>query len=283
MTTTLAQRQHVAPHPVDQAAVLSRICVRPPYFALEHTRLEGETFVAEARAELPQGLALGPMRPGELSRHGAIAGLCALALQQRDDARRYYLATEATFTGYPSAAPYGSPLRFEAAVLELGKRDAQALVTAYARDERVVTLEVGYSVLSATLFERLNAPRRRPTVTGVGVFAPLPVQEIVWHADTGTLRVPALPEGLCAGHFDGFSTAPVALLMDQLAGLGEAFVGRPCHPAWGQISADRLVWAGDEVVFSVTRRGGTLRESHFEGRITSGGGPVGQATFTLHH
>lgn len=267
--------------PVAQTAVLSRICVRPPYFALHHLRLEDDLFVAEAQAELPRGLTLAPMRPGDLSRHGAIAGLCAVALRQRDDQRRYYLATRATFTGHPSSAPYGAPLRFEAAVTELGKRDARALVTAYHHDERVAVLDVGYSVLSATLFERLNAPRRQPTRRGA--FAPLAAQDVLWQGNTGVLRIPALPVELCAGHFDGFPAAPVALLMDQLAGLGERLVGHPCHPAWGEIRADRLVWAGDEVVFRVTRTGGSPRETQLEGEITSSGEPVGQATFTLHH
>lgn len=267
--------------PVAQTAVLPRICVRPPYFALHHLRLEGGLFVAEARAELPRGLTLAPMRPGDLSRHGAIAGLCAVALRQRDDARRYYLATRATFTGYPSPAPYGASLRFEAAVTEFGKRDARALVTAYHQDERVAVLDVGYSVLSATLFERLNAPKKQPTRRGG--FAPLAAQDISWGGNTGVLRIPALPAELCAGHFDGFPAAPVALLMDQLAGIGERLVGHPCHPAWGQISAARLCWAGDEVVFRVTRTGGNLRETQLEGEIMSGGEPVGEATFTLHH
>ena len=51
-----------APRPVAHDALLERICVRPPYFALHCPQLEGEVFVAEAKAELPQGLALGPMR-----------------------------------------------------------------------------------------------------------------------------------------------------------------------------------------------------------------------------
>lgn len=266
---------------VSQNALLARICVRPPYFALQNTQLEDGLFVAEARAELPQGLALGPMRPGDLSRHGAIAGLCALAMQQKDDQRRYYLATDATFTGYLSQVPYGSLLRFEAEVVELGKRNARAFVTAYAYQERVTTLEVKYSILSALLFERLNAHKRQPTPRAT--LEPLTVKDIEWRGNTGVYRIPALPVGMCAGHFDNFPTAPVALLMDQLAQIAERFVDRPSYIASGQVSATRLCWAGDKVTFSMTRVGGDVRETQLEGLITSDAVPIGGMSLLLRH
>jgi hypothetical protein len=267
--------------PVSQNTLLARICVRPPYFALQDTHLKGDLFVAEAKAELPQGLALGPMRPGDLSRHGAIAGLCALAVQQKDDERRYYLATDATFTGYPSQAPYGSSLRFEAEATELGKRNARAFVTVYAYQERVATLEVEYSILSTLLFERLNAHRQQPT--SQAALEPLMVKDIEWRGNTGVYRVPALPVGMCAGHFDNFPAAPVALLMDQLAQIAERFVDRPSYIASGQVSATRLCWAGDEVTLSMTKVGGDVRETQLEGLITSGTIPIGGMQLLLRH
>ena len=267
--------------PVSQNALLARICVRPPYFALRNTQLEDGLFVAEARAELPQGLALGPMRPGDLSRHGAIAGLCALAMQQKDNPRRYYLATDATFTGYLSQAPYGSLLRFEAEVIELGKRNARAFVTAYADQKRVATLEVEYSILSTLLFERLNAHRRQPTPRAT--LEPLMVKDIEWHGNTGVSQISALPVGICAGHFDNFPAAPVALLMDQLAQIAERFVDRPSYIASGQVSATRLCWAGDEVTFSMTRVAGDVRETQLEGLITSDAVPIGGMSLLLRH
>lgn len=267
--------------PVSQNALLSRICVRPPYFALQNTQLEDGLFIAEARAELPQGLALGPMRPGDLSRHGAITGLCALAMQQKDDQRRYYLATDATFTGYLSQAPYGSTLRFAAEVTELGKRNARAFVTAYTYQERVATLEVEYSILSTLLFERLNANRRQPT--SQVALKPLMVSGIEWRGNTGVYRIPALPVEMCAGHFDNFPAAPVALLMDQLAQIAERFVDRPSYIASGRVSATRLCWAGDEVTLRVTKVSGDLRETQLEGLIVSDGVPTGGMQLSLRH
>lgn len=260
---------------------MQRICVRPPYFALRNTRLENGLFVAEASAELPQGLALGPMRPGDLSRHGAIAGLCALAVQQNDDQRRYYLATEATFTGYPSGAPYGSSLRFEAEVTEFGKRGAKASITAYAYQERVATLGVSYTILNALLFERLHAHRRQPTPPVA--LEPVVVEGVVWQGNTGIYRVPELPVRMCAGHFDDFPAAPVALLMDQLAQIAERFVDHPSYIAFGEVSATRLCWAGDEVVLSMTKLGGDARETQLEGFISSNDAAVGGMRLQLRH
>ncbi len=283
MTNNLAHTYPETPvaKTVSQNALLTRVCVRPPYFALQNAHLEGSLFVAEALAELPQGLALGPMRPGDLSRHGAIAGLCALAIQQKDDQRRYYLATEATFTGYLSQVPYGSLLRFEAEVLELGKRNARALVTSYARQERIATLEVEYSILNTLLFERLNAHRRQPTPQVA--LEPMTVKDIEWRGNTGVYRIPALPASMCAGHFDDFPAAPVALLMDQLAQIAEQFVNRPSYIASGHVSATQLCWAGDEVILSMTKVGGDVRETQLEGLIASDDAPIGGMRLLLRH
>lgn len=261
--------------------LLSRICVRPPYFALQNVRLEGDLLVADAKAELPQGLALGPMRPGDLSRHGAIAGLCALALRQKDDERRYYLATGATFTGYLSQAPYGAQLRFEAEITRFGKRDGSVFITAYNYQERVATLDVTYTILNTLLFERLNAHRRQPTPRTE--LEPVTVKDIRWQGNTGRYQIPTLPVEMCAGHFDDFPAAPVALLMDQLAQIAERFVNRPSYIAHGQIEADRLCWAGEAVDLSMTKVSGNVRETQLQGLIASAATPIGKMQLLLRH
>lgn len=261
--------------------LLSRICVRPPYFALQNVRREGDLLVADAKADLPQGLALGPMRPGDLSRHGAIAGLCALALKQKDDERRYYLATSATFTGYLSQAPYGAQLRFEAEITKFGKREGSVLITAYNYQERVATLDVTYTILNTSLFERLNAHRRRPTARAE--LEPVMVKDIKWQDNTGLYQIPALPVEMCAGHFDNFPAAPVALLMDQLAQIAERFVDRPSYIAYGQIEADRLCWAGEPVDLRMTKVSGNMLETQLQGMITSAATPVGKMQLLLRH
>jgi hypothetical protein len=207
----------VASSALPRQDLLARICVRPPYYALHNERFTENIFSAEAVAELPQGLALGPMRPGDISRHGAIAGSCAVALHQRDTHRRFYLARKATYQGFPSEAPYGSTVQFSAAVKELDKRRATAQVHAYVGASLLATLEVEYSILSVTLFERLNAERRRAT-SRLEHLKPVGEYPVQWQGETGIKMIPQVPQSACAGHFDDFPAAPVALLMDQLAG-----------------------------------------------------------------
>lgn len=264
---------------LSRAAVLERICVRPPYYALKSEHLYDDVFVAEASAELPQGKALGPMRPGEISRHGAIAGSCALALRQSDDRRRYYLATRASYHGFPVQAPYGAPVRFEARVQHLDKRRAQAAVQVFAAGEHLATLDVTYTVLTPTLFERLHAARRRAT-PHLDALQPVGDYPVRWSGDEGVRIIPRLPLTACGGHFDDFPAAPVALLMDQLAQVAESFVGQPSYIAQGEVTASHLCWAGEEAVFRMAKRHAGPDEAQFEGGIASGGSVVG--TMTVH-
>lgn len=283
MTDNLRHSHYETPFTVTalQNELLERICVRPPYFALRNIQLENHHLLAEAQAELPRGLALGPMRPGELSRHGAIAGLCAVALRQRDNQRRYYLATRASYTGYLNQTAYGSPIQFKAQVTESGKRSAKAFVTAYTNHERVATLDVEYTILNTILFERLHTMRRQPIVR-VGL-EPVIIKDIVWRGNTGSYRIPALPVKMCAGHFDNYPAAPIALLMDQLAQIAERFVERPSYIASGQIEATRLCWAGEEVKLSMTKVAGDLRETRLQGQIVSEEAIAGEMQLLLQH
>ncbi len=265
-----------------RSTLLERICVRPPYYALRHEHLIEGSFVAEATAELPQGRALGPMRPGDLSRHGAIAGLCAVALQQRDDKRRFYLATQATFQGFLVHAPYGVPVRFEAHVETLEKRGAVASVRASVEGELLATLEVNYSILPVALFERLNAHRCQ-VAPRLEKLSPVAEHPTHWHEATGTRVIPAIPLEACSGHFDNYPAAPVALLMDQLAQVAEGSGAGPSYIARGEVTASRLCWAGEEAVFTMRKLGEKSEETQFEGDIRSQETEVGTMRLWLRY
>ena len=267
---------------LSREAVLERICVRPPYYALTNEHVFNETFVAEARAELPQGRALGPMRPGDVSRHGAIAGSCVLALRQSDNKRRYYLATQATYQGFPVEAPYGAPVRFEARVNHLDKRRAQAVVHAFVAGEPLAVLDVNYTVLAPTLFERLHATRRRAT-RRLDTLHPVGDYPVRWTGNRGVRTIPRLPLSACGGHFDDYPAAPVALLMDQLAQVAESFVGKPCYIARGEVTAAQLCWAGEEAVFSMVNLQAGPDEAQFSGGIDSNDAPVGTMKVWLRY
>lgn len=266
----------VKPARVEEEALLSRICVRPPYFALREMAFDGETFAAQVRAEVPQGAELGPIQGADLSRHAAIAGLCRAALAQGDDKRRYYLAQQAWYEGHPSDAPYGSPVTLRASLADLSKRSARASIEATAQGAPLARLEVEYTVLTEAAFERLFQSRRRPTPES-GAMAALPPGHIERRGATLARALDHVPAEACAGHFEHYPAMPVAILMGQLAqlagmGLGDGPV--PYRVVRGRVEAQDFCWAGEPARFEVTPTAGdgglhTFRcTAHASGRLT---------------
>ncbi|WP_019586081.1 hypothetical protein [Deinococcus apachensis] len=267
----------VNPVQVEEEALLRRICVRPPYFALQALQFDGETFGAQVRAELPQGAELGPIQGAELSRHAAIAGLCRAALEQGDDKRRYYLAQQARYEGYPSDAPYGSPVALRAALIDLSKRMARTSIVATVGGVPLAHLEVEYTVLTEAAFERLFQSRRRPTPESGAAMGALPPGLIERRGQTLTRTLEGVPAEACAGHFEHYPAMPVAILMGQLAelaGLGLGGGRVPYRVVRGRVEAQDFCWAGEPARFEVTPAAheGKLHTfrcaAHASGRLT---------------
>jgi hypothetical protein len=245
--------------------LLRRICVQPPYFAFEHLSVTGETLIARAKPHpVRSERELGPMSAAELSRHGAIAGLCAAALTQSDDERRYYLASEAWYQGFANPSPPGTPVTFMAQLNSLERRRARATITATANLEPVMRLEVDYTILAAAAFARLFANRRSQNASPQA--EALPPGRIFDEGQTLVREIEAIPAGACAGHFDGYPALPVAVLMGQLANLA----GQKLTPhgryrvASGHVFANDFCWAGEAVRFAVRALSPVSRQTSFE-------------------
>lgn len=270
---------------VSAEALLQRICVRPPYFALRQVRAQPGALVATVRAELPPGPEIGPIQGAELSRHAAIAGLCVAALAQPDDQRRYYLAQHARYEGRPSAAPYGAEVVLQADLLHLDKRAATAYIEARAGGQPLAAVEVHYTVLTDSAFSRLFRTRARPAFRAGGParMPALPAGEVRAHDGRWTRHIAQVPEAACAGHFDGYPAMPVAILMGQLANLaGQALgAGRAYHIAGAQVDAHDFCWAGEAATFEVApeRRDGP--RTLFGCQALAAGRTVGQMQLTL--
>ncbi len=258
------------------ADVLARICVRPPYFALNDLRLEtaahGEVLIAAVSAENAPNSEIGPIQGAELSRHAAIAGLCAAASAQPDGDRRYYLARQALYTGFDNRAPYGTPIEIRAEVLSLDKRQARALVTATALGEPVCRLEVVYTILAEAAFERLFRNRRLDT-PDFERFGQVPLGAVERDGDTWIRRVESVTLESCAGHFQNYPAMPVAVLMHQLKNLaGHAMLkGQPgqFRVVRADVEAADFCWAGEAVTFSVTPQAQTERQMTFGCTVTA--------------
>jgi len=265
-----------------EAELAARICVRPPYFALRDASWNGQEFSAVASSEFsPAPLELGPMRAAELGRHGAIAGLCALAMSQTDSARRYYLASAAHYTGCFSRAKHGSLLGFTSRVESLTKRSGRSTVTATTLDsaETVMKLTVDYLVLSEAMFERLYRDHRQPTE----------VADRLRLADAertsvGVRTISSIPAWLCAGHFDSFPALPLAVVVRELAEMSGELLGRPHWVRDAQVSARDLCWAGQSVRFESAREAGPTDDetsSAYSCRAIGGSSPFAEMKLIL--
>jgi hypothetical protein len=261
--------------------LLDRICVRQPYFALSAMSFDGDVFTAKARAELPQGREVGPMRGAEVSRHGAIAGLCAAAVRQQDDKRRYYLAQEAVYVNKLHRGTYGQWVDFSARVVNLDKRSASSVVTAMLDGEPVGELTVNYTILSEAAFERLFQNRRREQDSAS--FLQRALGGTVTRDDQAIQRVvAAIPVEVCAGHFEGYPALPVALLIDQLAELGGELLGGSYLGVRAEVHANDLCWAGEAATFRMALVQERDRVVTFRGTVLAGTRSVCEATIQLY-
>lgn len=243
------------PGSVSAPALLPRICVSPPYFALTDISLAGVELHAATVAESPAFAEVGPMPAAELGRHAAIVGLSAAAFQQEDGQRRYYLARRAACRYTPNEAPYGTPVRFRGHLLELDKRKARAAIEATAAGAPLASFEVDYTILTTAAFERLFRIRGRLTPHTRSPYGSL--LTTAWHGTTEVAEqvVEELPISACVGHFDGYPALPVAALMGQLSYLAGRLHDGPYRVAKGDVEASDLIWAGERAHFRVARDG----------------------------
>jgi 3-hydroxymyristoyl/3-hydroxydecanoyl-(acyl carrier protein) dehydratase len=270
---------------VRRSDLLDRICVRPPYFALEHLGYHDQVFTALATSRAGQHPEYGPMPGAEISRHAAIAGLCAAALSQPDDQRRYYLAQEARYIGTLNRAPAGTPVRLTAELLTLDKRQARAAITAEAGGDALARVEVLYTVLTDSAFSRLFRSRHQPQFVSAHIdrLPGLPPGIIQRLGNKLVREIEQIPAEACAGHFEGYPAMPVAILMGQLAQLaGEAFGGR-FHIREASVQASDFCWAGEAARFEVTPERVTALHTTYACAAYANDRTIGQMQLVLEH
>jgi hypothetical protein len=271
----------------DAAAALRRICVRPPYFALTGLERSGRFLESIARAEAPAYLERGPMTAAEVGRHAAIAGLLHAALEQRDDARRFYLARQASCRYVPNEAPFGAPVRIRTEVLDLDRRAAHVRAEASTASGPLAQIELRYAVLTEAAFERLFRNRAQPTPTSGSPYGHLLLEGYEHQGDAVVQTVPSIPVAACTGHFDGYPAMPVAVLMGQLAYLAgrlyddDRGVPVPFRVERGEIAADDLAWAGETARFVAVRDGADADGRRFECHVEVGQRTVAAMTLWL--
>lgn len=254
MSGSLQQQSILRPAAGDGVAelLLQRIRIARPYFAFSDIAVEGERLEASAVAEAPSYLERGPMTAAEIGRHAAIAGQCRVALAQRDERKRFFLANSAECTYLANDIPYGSPLRFVATLSSLEKRRASARVTVDSGQEAVASIEVNYTILPQVTFERLFRTRSTPTPPAPNPYAQLLSERFERGSDSVEQRL-TVPVEHCVGHFEGYPALPVAVVMGQLSYLAGRLMATPYRVARGSVRARDLCWAGETIRFHARR------------------------------
>ncbi len=290
MTLAFADQSTVAPNgaaaaePIVETApgevtdfaesMLQRISVRSPYYALQDLAPDGDhsvtARVAVARPVAPES---GLSSAAQVSRHLAILGSCAVAMQCENDNRMHYLATQAHFlrTASIDVEPVGESVESDDSVtLEahatgtwIDRRNARALVRLLdPAGQTMHMLEVSYTVMAPRMFDRLHPPtealmeQTNDSANGQSDDA-IPF-EVTYLEDGVEVDCGVIPESMCAGHFPGYPAAPVALVMGQLAraaglalieNLGHGEIGYQVNEA--KVVATKLGRAGQRLSLRV--------------------------------
>src|SRR6478736_694842 len=256
----------------------ARICVSAPYYALRGVRFDSDLH-AFAAAETASAGEVGPMTCAEIGRHGAIAGLCAAALNRGDSRRYYHVAQKAECVFFPHAAPFGTPIALRAQPITLAARSAVVSVEARIEDQILAKMEVTYTVLREDLFTRLFSAHASANASVRGSYADyVPLREL----GPGKASIDSVPVHACAGHFEKFPALPVAVLMGQLVRVARSeFPFERFRVTRANVAADSLAWAGEDVLLEAKPTKRSAEEWEFDCRANVGGRFIGGMTLGL--
>jgi hypothetical protein len=262
--------------------LFSKICVRPPYFALSnlHAERDANWISASIPVEQPATREQGPIGAAEAGRHLAILGLCSLAITQpHDSGRHFYLAHRARYRRLTDAFEPSAPLSGCASATWQTKRSALSAIELICKQTTLVRIDVDYHVIPEPMFERLF---RKHITRGVGESSgnpycvPLTLHQRKVSALTIRASLGIVKPEWCAGHFDNLPALPVAIVMNSLIGLAEAYLRHRLQRDdftfvvdSADIDATNLAFAGEEVKLSGEEIGFADGIFHFTCKATT--------------
>ena len=208
------------------SSILRRICVQPPYFNLKNLYLEGRCLSASATAEMHIPFEVGPMTATELGRHAAINGSSLLALLQKDDQKRYYLANHAEYHSERQDALFGTPIKFQSRIIDSSKRQAKVSNKATVNGRSFAELIVSYSILTESAFQRLFSAYQQAALSTANPYTKL-IQESFKKTNHLAEQRFVVPASACVGHFKNYPALPIAILVGQLSYLAGQILGKP--------------------------------------------------------
>lgn len=274
LTTTHQVEPCFSPSSPFEQDIKSKICVKAPYNRLYDLVEHGETGIkAKVKLESPQGLEFGGPSSAEIGRHMAILGSCVLARNTKQDGSFYYLAKSAKIVR-ENKDKHFEPWSTCQLVATLKDKQSVDVTTTCADTGLVMArLTCSYQRLSPRLFDRLFAAHRMETPeTQENPYA----KEVAWldlklEGSSGRARIEKVCPPMCVGHFKDYPALPVAILMDRINRLACEHLhhasGEVGIVSEGQIDAESLAFAGEELEFSVQQTKTLEKEVYYEGFV----------------
>lgn len=238
--------------------IFSRIDVLPPYYALRDVAVgERGDVTARVSIEQPLGMEVGPVSGAEAGRHLAIAGSVAAALENPEEGRHHYLATDAEVRRARKVPADATELVLRAHGTQLGKRNAHAMIVAETESgRRVCSLSCYYAIVEYETMRFFFADHcvETPAATSnpyVELMEPEQIDIAGGHIEVDLGTVDAAQ---CAGHFEGLPAMPVAYLMSNVTAAAGRLLRRHVGDDEARFSieeasvrADGLAFAGEHV------------------------------------
>ena len=198
--------------------LLEKIFVSRPYFAFSKIYQSGDILISPVTQEQPIGFESTPMSSAEASRHLAILGSCALAINNED--RQYYLAVKARKkvgidTINKNIFCSSSQLYVLAMPFFVNEKEAAAItILTNLEGDIIFNFMVGYQLFSEKLFNRVFKKHSKSTesVNYSPYREAFKFKDIVIGNNVLKATLPIMKTEQCAGHFDNFPILPVGVL-----------------------------------------------------------------------
>jgi len=258
-----------------------RICVTPPYYALDDL-LSAASGLAGATVpvQTSTGRQVTHVNIAEAGRHLAILGLCAASSVNPRPERHYYLAHRGVGRMYPPAAAL-TTLHGTASARMTGRNRAFAETELHDADGNLVArLDLEYLVMSSSVFRRLMGPATAPDATEPAnpYSARAPLTDIAVDTRGGAAKLTVEPS-MCRGHFTGHPALPVSVAGYATFELFDHVLEAAAGPDAGwqagifRLQADHLASAGQTCTVDVEPSEPEEPELHdraFTGTLRSG-------------
>jgi hypothetical protein len=256
---------------LDIESVLSRISVRPPYFALRNITSDNNSVMADFSREQPISGDFGPVTTAEAGRHLAILGSVSLSHFFPEKEQTVYLAKRATFERL-DITPRKNQV-FTGRITETSVEGKCGFATAelIADETAIMKFDIDYMCLGIKVFSRLFGKHKRDmrkstriqqdcgTTPGLADNRNNPYSEIQTILPDNSCKDQGIlsshpqiitPE-MCNGHFPMHPSLPVAILMSTIDYNNQDLIC--CHSGRDStccilktiICAENLAFAGD--------------------------------------